>query len=144
MAYTKKLKLLEAIRTVSVPAASAAVIEPGMVVKISSGAVTQVSAPADDATVFAVANGRSLAGETDDIPCVTEGYFRATVATAAYEFGAGLKLKTVNSGIDGTLDADGNANTIAWAWEYSASGTVLKIYFNLMLLDGKLWDTCSA
>lgn len=141
MAYTKKLKLLGAIRTVSVPAASAAVIEEGMIVKISSGAVTQISAAADDATVFGVANGRSANGETDDIPVVTEGFFRATVATAAYEFGAGLKM--VGS-FDGSLDADGDANTVAWAWEYSASGTVLKIYFNLMLLDGKLWDTCSA
>lgn len=141
MAYTKKLKLLDAIRTVSVPAASAAVIEPGMFVKLSSGAVTQTATVTDDATIFGVANGRSLAGETDDVPVVIEGYFRAPVASAAYEFGAGLKLVAA---ADGSLEADANANTIVWAWEYSASATKLKIYFNLMLLDGKLWDTCSA
>ena len=141
MAYTKELKLLEAIRTVYVPAASAAVIEPGMFVKISSGAVTQAPAVADNSTTFGVANGKSANGETDKIPVVTEGFFRATVTSAAYEFGAGLKMTTDENG---TLVADANADTIAWAWEYSASATKLKVYFNLMLLDGKVWDTCSA
>lgn len=145
MAYTKKLKLLVDVEPEShlwIPAASAAVIEPGMLVKYSANEVTQIDAAADGATVIGVANGKSASGETDKIPIITKGIFKATVVSATYQFGAGLKWD--DSADDGSLVADGDANTIAWAWDYGATVTSLKVYFDFTKLDGKLWDTCSA
>lgn len=143
MAYTYKLKLLDYDPhfVLSIPAASAAVIEPGMLVKYASNEVTQISGVADHATVIGLANGRSLAGETADIPVITKFTARATVTSATYEFGAGLKMEDA---FTGALVADANADTIAWAWEYGATVTSLVIYFDITQLSGKLWDVCSA
>jgi len=144
MAYTKKLKLLDydprSVR--SIPAASAAVIEPGMIVKYSANEVTQISSVNDNTTVIGVANGKSASGETDPIPIITKGIFRATVVEATYQYGAGLKYDA--SANDGSLVADSDADTIIWAWGYGATVTSLKVYFDFKLLDAKLWDTCGA
>ena len=145
MAYTKPLKLLVDVEPEShlwIPTASAAVIEPGMIVKYSANEVTQIDAATDDATVIGVANGKSASGETHKIPIISKGIFSATVVSGTYQYGAGLKYD--DSADDGSLTADGNANTIAWAWEYGATVTSLKIYFDFTLLSGKLWDACSA
>lgn len=144
MAYTYKLELLVDLEPEShrwIPAASAAVIEPGMLVKYSGNEVTQISGFADHSTVIGLANGKSANGETDPISIITKFIAKATVTSATYEFGAGLKMEDA---FTGALVADGDADTIAWAWEHGTTVTSLKIYFDITLLSGKLWDANSA
>lgn len=108
----------------------------------------------DETTMIGVAWGPSATGATNPIPIITQGIFRATLVSATYAWGAGLKYDASED--DGTFVADSDADTIAWFWSMtngtpssgSASITAGHIFFDAMLpglaVGSRLWDIASA
>ena len=146
--WTKEMKLLVDLSPGThlwLPVATAEIINPGVMVTWTSNELVEVDAASDDATIIGVANGSSAVGETDKIQVVTKGIFQATVVSGTYTIGAGLKYD--DSADDGSLVADGDANSIAWAWDYGTTVTTLKVYFDIVLIGavaGKMFDISSA
>lgn len=124
---------------VSFPVGATAV-DVGDMVQLSSSLIIPLTAATDDSLMLGIALGKAAAGSGDYIPVATECLVDIGATSAAYAFGAGLKWASANS-----LVADGDANTIAWCYDFSsATRTRIKAYFNVRLLSGKLWDACNA
>lgn len=110
----------------------------------------EMDAAADDATVIGVSGGQSPSGDSSPIQVYSHGLFLATLVSATYSHGAGLKYD--DSADDGSLVADGDANTVAWFWSQKnglpGSGST-SITEGIVLIDvarllGKLFDVVSA
>jgi len=106
--------------------ASATVIKAGEFLTWESNLVAIVDDPTDDVYFIGMALGASANGETDKIPITPAFIADVTVASAAYDLGAGLKFAA-----DGSLEADGGADTVAHVWDYSsATVTSLRARFD--------------
>ena len=137
-----------ALRTAFLPIALATVIEVGNLLSYESRLVVLMDDEAEDATFLGVALAESDNSQSENVLVMTAGFIDATLVSATYAYGAGLKYD--NSADDGSLVADGNANTIAWiAGKEPGSSNVTNnlVWFNTMpgggVLD-KLFDIVSA
>ena len=97
-----------------------------------SGGVEKMAAAADDSLFIGVCGtlSKDADGPTEIIvytKCVVE----VPAESAQYYMGAGLKFNT-----SGTVEADGNANTICWVYEKDtgASATSLKAVVDVLKL----------
>lgn len=115
---------------------SAVVIKPGEFVTWESNAVAILNAAADDAYMIGMALGASANGETAKIPITPAFIADCTVASSTYDLGAGMKFST-----DGSLAADGGANTVAHTWDYYASAvTTARLRFDCRANIAKFFD----
>ena len=113
-------------------------IQKGDFVKLTTGEIEVVSGATDDATFLGVCSMKSEdADGPTNLLIYTQCIVECPMESAAYAFGAGLKYNT-----NGTLEADGSANTIAFAWETKGTTTSLKVLVDVIAL-GKLF-TVSA
>ena len=106
-------------------------IDKGDLLKLTSGEVEKTAAVTDDGTFCGVSAMKSADADGPQnilfyLRCICE----VPMESAAYTFGAGLKGNYTN----GTLEADGSANTIAHAWETKATTTSLKVMFDVLNL----------
>jgi len=106
-------------------------IQVGDFLKCTSGEVEKMAAVTDDGTFCGVSAMKSAdANGIQNILFYTRCIVEMPMESAAYEFGAGLKGNFTN----GTLEADGSANTIAHAWETKATTTSLKCLVDVLNL----------
>lgn len=106
-------------------------IQKGDFLKLTSGEVEKMDAAADASTFIGVS---AMKSEDADGPQKILVYLQCIVIidveSASYAFGAGLKGNFTN----GTLEADGSANTIAHAWETKATTTSLRALVDVINL----------
>jgi hypothetical protein len=110
---------------------AADVIEKGDLLKVTTGEVEKTANVTDDSTFGGVcAMDSADANGPQNILFYLRAICEMPMESAAYNFGAGLKGNYTN----GTLEADGGANTIAHAWETKATTTSLKVMFDVLNL----------
>ena len=106
-------------------------LQVGDFLQFDTSGVEKVSAATDDATFIGVCGTLSKDADGPDqilvyLNCIVE----APTESASYTPGAGLKFNT-----NGTLEADGGANTIAHSLEVKASATSLKVMVDVVSLQ---------
>ena len=107
-------------------------IQKGDLLKLTTGKVEKMDNVTDDSTFVGVADMKSEDANGPSIISVRlKCIVLAPVESAAYAFGAGLKGNFTN----GTLEADGGANTIAHAWETKATTTSLHVMIDVINLQ---------
>lgn len=118
-----------------IPIAAATAIEVGDLISYEGSAAVLLNADTEDATFIGYAINQHTANqpEPDRLVVGLRGVLKMTVTSATYDFGDGLKYTSEN-----TLVADGGANTLAWAGEYAATVTTLKVIVDVIKL-GKLF-----
>lgn len=127
--------------------ATTSAIDVGEMVQYSSGYIIPVAAVTDDATFVGISLGEALAtvDSGKEIAVAMRCVCEATLTSATYVFGAGLKWASATS-----LVADADANTIAWFYDSLLSGGTLtlgKVLFDVPKLGenaNKQFDTVSA
>jgi len=93
--------------------------------------VEKVSAANEDATFLGICGTMSEdANGPSQIMVYTQAIVECPTTSANFTPGAGLKYKS-----DGTLEADGGANTIVNSLEYKASATSLKVLVDVVGLQ---------
>ncbi len=128
-------------KVISLPAGSIG-FDTGDLLSFESNALVLMDAAGEDATFVGVSGGKRNA-TGDKIPVYPECWISIDVTSATYGLGAALKYVSKN-----TLVADGDANTIAWAWEDKTSAvTRLLVYINVPIIGlvaDKLFEKVSA
>lgn len=133
------------------PVASSTEIKPGWFISKEGGNAVKLDAATEDATFAGIAKtGHSPNVDNRDRITVSElCVVEVDTVAAAYTRGAGLKLSS-GSGDSIIVVADGDANTLCWAFENkttTASDLRLKVLVDVKRLAqnaNKLWDTVSA
>ncbi len=93
--------------------------------------VEKVSAATEDATFLGICGTLSEdANGPQQIMVYTQAIVECPTTSASFTPGAGLKYKS-----DGTLEADGGANTIVSSLEYKGSATSLKVLVDVVGLQ---------
>jgi len=110
-------------------------LQVGDFVHWDSTGVEKMSAAAEDITFLGICGTLSEdATGPQQILVYTQCVVEVPTTSATFTPGLGLKFKS-----DGTLEDDGNANTIANSLEYKASATSLKVLVDVVSLQ-KLFE----
>jgi len=106
-------------------------LQVGDFIQYDATGVEKVTAATDDATFIGVCGTLSEdANGPDQIMVYLNAIVEAPTESANYTPGAGLKFNT-----NGTLEADGGANTMAHSLEFKSSATSLKVLVDVVSLQ---------
>lgn len=130
------------LSVISLPVGSVAV-DTGDLVTLESNAIVLMDRANVEEVLFVGICGGKRGRTGDMLPIYTRCIISIDVTSATYGLGNGLKYTSKN-----TLVADGDADTIGWAFEdNSSSSSRILVYINvpeLGLAADHLWDTVSA
>lgn len=114
------------------PVGAATALEVADLVSYEASAAVLLDAAGEDATFAGYMINQHTANqpEPDRVVVGLRGMLKMSVTSATYDFADGLKYASEN-----TLVADGGANTLAWAAEYAATVTTLKVAIDVIALS---------
>ena len=106
-------------------------LQVGDFIHWDTSGVEKVSAATEDATFIGICGTLSEdANGPQEIMVYTQAIVECPTTSANFVPGDGLKYKS-----DGTLEADGGANTACWSLEYKSSATSLKVLVDVVSLQ---------